>query len=147
MIRTATVVICFKKKLLFFQRDYIPNIPNPDKWQFPGGHVEKNESPDEAIRRELREEVSFVPTQLVHIWEIKTKDQETHIYWSYVTNKEAKRFKLGTNEGQLIKFMSIERALSLNLTDNVRYYLILFQKLLLKHMKDKTVPTASEFSI
>lgn len=34
----------------------------PDTWSFPGGHVEAAESLDEALVRELREELAIVPT-------------------------------------------------------------------------------------
>jgi 8-oxo-dGTP diphosphatase len=40
------------------QRKAYPNL-----WSFPGGHVEKNETLDEALIRELREEVGVAPTR------------------------------------------------------------------------------------
>lgn len=54
MRKTAIAIICFNKKILFFQRDNIPAIRDPNKWQFPGGYVEGGESSREAIRREMR---------------------------------------------------------------------------------------------
>ncbi len=30
-----------------------------DKWLFPGGHIEPNETPDEAIKREVKEETGL----------------------------------------------------------------------------------------
>lgn len=33
-------------------------------WEFPGGKIEKNEAPDDALARELQEELSITPTKI-----------------------------------------------------------------------------------
>jgi 8-oxo-dGTP diphosphatase len=45
------------KKLLIYLRDNKPEIPFPNHWDFFGGHVEAEETPDAALVRELREEL------------------------------------------------------------------------------------------
>lgn len=47
--RDGRIMICQRK----------PDVHNGFKWEFPGGKLEKGESPEEALRRELREELNI----------------------------------------------------------------------------------------
>jgi 8-oxo-dGTP diphosphatase len=44
-------------RILICQRR--PDQPHPLKWEFPGGKLEEGESPEAALIRELREELSI----------------------------------------------------------------------------------------
>lgn len=49
VVRDGRVMLCQRKK----------DKHNGLKWEFPGGKLEPGESPEEALRRELREELSI----------------------------------------------------------------------------------------
>lgn len=55
MITVVAAVIEREGRLLICQRR--KEDPFPLKWEFPGGKVEPGESPEEALKRELREEL------------------------------------------------------------------------------------------
>jgi 8-oxo-dGTP diphosphatase len=48
-----------KGELLLYLRDNKPGIPFPLHWDLIGGHIEKGETPEEALKREFREELNL----------------------------------------------------------------------------------------
>ena len=44
-------------RLMIYLRDNKPEIPFPNYWDFFGGHLEQDESPEQALVREVREEL------------------------------------------------------------------------------------------
>lgn len=57
MKRVVAALIVRQDRLLVCQRT--AGQPMPLKWEFPGGKVESGEQPDEALRRELQEELGI----------------------------------------------------------------------------------------
>ena len=50
-------------ELLLYLRDNKPEIPFPDHWDLIGGHVEEGETPEEALVREVKEELDIDLTE------------------------------------------------------------------------------------
>ena len=48
-----------KGEFLLALRDNKPGIPFPDHWDLIGGHVEEGETPEEALEREVKEELDI----------------------------------------------------------------------------------------
>src|SRR5664280_625821 len=46
-------------EFLLYLRDNKPTIPFPDQWDLIGGHVEQGETPEEALVREVKEELDI----------------------------------------------------------------------------------------
>ena len=54
-IEVVAAIISADGKVLATQRGY---GEHKDKWEFPGGKIEPGETPEQALRREIREELS-----------------------------------------------------------------------------------------
>ncbi|MGB7950810.1 MAG: NUDIX domain-containing protein [Candidatus Binatia bacterium] len=72
-------------ELLLLLRDDKPEIPYPNTWDLPGGHVEGNESPRECISREMAEELPGLDLGDFRLYEIVELPQQiNHIFWTRI---------------------------------------------------------------
>jgi len=66
MLHVVAGIIELKGRILLCQR-HRDSGRFPLKWEFPGGKVESGESPENAIRRELYEELGIIVGQIQKI--------------------------------------------------------------------------------
>lgn len=71
-VAVVCAIIFHNDKILAVQRG--PNMSLPLKWEFPGGKLEPNETEQDCIKREIKEELNI---------EIEVKNRLTPSYFEY----------------------------------------------------------------
>jgi 8-oxo-dGTP diphosphatase len=116
LLKIVSAIVVADQKVLLLLRDNSPEIRDPNCWQLPGGGVENGETPDEAIKRELQEEIGIIPRSLRFLI---SPSAETHAYLARLTNEEVKNIKKG-NEGKDLRFFSFDELSQIPLTRKLK---------------------------
>lgn len=69
---TCALIIDTQERVLVAQRSYAMSLPL--KWEFPGGKIEPNETPEACLIREIKEELD------IEIRVVKALSANTHTY-------------------------------------------------------------------
>lgn len=86
--QVATAILLDRNgDLLVYLRDDKPTIPFPNHWDLFGGHVERGESPEQALVREIQEELGihlsdFHKFRTYECLEGDVRPNIKHVFWT-----------------------------------------------------------------
>jgi 8-oxo-dGTP diphosphatase len=101
-----------KEEVLLLLRDDKDTIPYPNMWDLPGGHVEENESAEECIMREMKEEMGLDLKDFTLASIMEFEDRIEYTFWKR-ENLDIDSIQL--QEGQALKWFSRKEAARIKL--------------------------------
>src|SRR5215510_12574722 len=80
----------------------------PGALALPGGHIEAGESPEEALRREIREELDIVPTSIAYVCTLLHHAQEfRRLHYFVVDNWQG---EISNREAETLLWIPLNQA-------------------------------------
>ena len=106
-LQVAKAFIYQGTRLLLQLRDNIPEIIAPNHWGLFGGTVDEGETPAEAMKREIEEELCWTPPEPQYLltWETPEKAWTTYIFAVPLTIATS---QLTLTEGQALRLFTFE---------------------------------------
>ena len=123
--RTVSCWIMNKKGELLLQKRSANKRRNPSKWSKTGGQVDSGESVEDAILREVKEELGIeIPreqTKIVNIHKSNDKNKRFAYNFIFVVNYELDDYILQKEEVEEVKYVTIEEMESLKKNNDPNY--------------------------
>ncbi|GJM24458.1 MAG: hypothetical protein DHS20C16_08730 [Phycisphaerae bacterium] len=91
-------------RLLLIQRS--DSIRAGGMWCFPGGEIERGETADQAIVREIHEEVGLKVKAECKLWSLLSKDARLHLEWWRIAASEFD-IRMNQDEVKAYKWLTV----------------------------------------
>lgn len=115
--------LVFQSKILLVQRENLPNISYPNFWNLPGGGIDETETAQQAIIRELKEEVNLESLPLISLGQDSYKDGNLVTkYFAQLTEEQKNSVQI-LEEGQAFGFFTIDEIMQMEIIPNLRTYI------------------------
>jgi mutator protein MutT len=116
-----------KGELLFYKRDNKPGIPFPAHWDLFGGHIEEGETPEEALVREVKEELDYDLKEYEFFREYQCKaddDAYPNIKYIYKAKFNIPLSEITLLEGDYPQYFTAEEIPSVNFANILKTIVI-----------------------
>ena len=83
--QVAIAILYQENKFLMQLRDNIPTIVYPNHWALFGGHMEPGETPDVTVKREILEEIGYIPSTFSDFGCYLDEKAVRHVFYAPLT--------------------------------------------------------------
>ena len=114
MMKRASKIILLNKERKVLLQLRSKHHSHPGSWSLFGGHIDGPETPEEALIREIKEEINYDLTAYTFI-KMTIVEDFGQVYWFYGT-VDAALSELTLREGDDFNFFTYEEAKKLNIS-------------------------------